>query len=550
MPSFPSSSQMHMSPQTGDVISGKYRVVRMLGKGGMGEVYEAVHTATARRVALKLLSSVSQGDTEHEFKERQARFAREAMVIGQIRSEHVVEIYDAGITGDHGQPYMAMEYLTGEDLSGAISRVGPLPYLTVIKLAVQAARGLVRAHEQQIVHRDIKPANLFLAREGQKLTLKILDFGVARMSNAPQGVDLTQDLTRTGSVIGSPAYMSPEQIRGLKEIDGRADLWSLCASLYKLLCGRTPHVKGDAGIGDLLIAICCSSADPVRRHAPWVPPAVGAAVHRGLALNAQERYGNAQAMLDTFLQLLPDGNDVLTEADIRPLREDEREGSTAPDIMFDSGSSRVVDGSPNSAETSAAGTINGRSMSIYAPVPPKRRARTMVTVIASAVVAAVLGTGLALRTNLRVTPVTEANNPGSAAASPGGSGTAASTAEPLATSAVPAAEKQFTVWVKLPSGVDKVTIDGDKATADNGRVSITARGDSLLTLDLFRGKDRNKCQVKIKSDGTAYPDECEWAKAAGGGGFSGSGGAPPKKGGDIGPPPTPPKQTGLAKTFD
>lgn len=306
-------------------ISEKYRLVRSLGRGGMGEVFEAVHVHTSRRVAVKLLHANGGSGTLDETRERQTRFAREAQIIGQIRSPHVVEVFDAGVTGpDNESAYIAMELMHGEDFSAILNRVGPLPVETVLKVAVQAARGLAKAHEVGVVHRDIKPANLFLMNDGTRRVVKILDFGVARITAQSPGVDLTQDLTHTGTVIGSPAYMAPEQVRGRRDLDHRADVWSLCAALYKLLCGRTPHTLADNGIGELLVDICSKPAEPVRAYAAWVPTRVSDAVMRGLSIDVNERYGSMDSLLKAFLALLGESGEVLDESDIRALDEQEK----------------------------------------------------------------------------------------------------------------------------------------------------------------------------------------------------------------------------------
>jgi len=307
-------------------ITEKYKLLRSLGRGGMGEVFEAVHVHTSRRVAVKILhAQQSAGGTADENRDRQTRFAREAQIIGQIRSPHVVEVYDAGVTGaNHDSAFIAMELMHGEDLSAILGRTGPLPVETVVKIAVQAARGLMKAHEVGVVHRDIKPANLFLSTQGEERMLKILDFGVARITSHAPGVDLTQDLTNTGTVVGSPAYMPPEQVRGRRDLDHRADIWSLCASLYKLLCGRTPHTLGENGIGELLVDICCKPADPVRAHAAWVPIAVSDAVMKGLALEPGDRYATTQELLTAFQAFLGGEEAILRDADIHALDEQEK----------------------------------------------------------------------------------------------------------------------------------------------------------------------------------------------------------------------------------
>lgn len=211
-----------MSAGANVVIGGRYQVVRQLGQGGMGTVYEALHLVTARRVALKLIS----GDSQSIDAESVARFQREARSAGIIESRHVVQMLDAGIDEATGAPYIAMELLSGIDVQRLVRERGLLPVDTALRIASQACAGLQQAHVAGVTHRDMKSANLFLARgESGEVTVKILDFGVAKL-RAPVGAEggSSLSLTRTGAVMGSPMYMSPEQATGLRDIDARSDI--------------------------------------------------------------------------------------------------------------------------------------------------------------------------------------------------------------------------------------------------------------------------------------------------------------------------------------
>lgn len=217
----------------GDVIADKYRIDQVLGKGGMGLVVAAEHIQLQERVAIKFLRL--EGDTAPEF---QTRFVREAQVSAKLRSEHVVKVRDFGMLDD-GTPYMVMEYLEGVDLRKLLKQFGKLPVETALGYVAQACEGLAEAHAIGVVHRDMKPSNLYLTKrpDGSDL-VKILDFGVAKMV---QGTD-HDELTAAGMLLGSPRYMSPEQLKGAKDIDGRADIWSLGAIMYELLVGRAPFL--------------------------------------------------------------------------------------------------------------------------------------------------------------------------------------------------------------------------------------------------------------------------------------------------------------------
>jgi eukaryotic-like serine/threonine-protein kinase len=287
----------------GRTLDRRYSLLRLLGEGGMGEVYEAAHTGTGRRVAVKLIRARlgARGD------EAERRFRREAKAAGALHSPHIVEVLDAGEDAETGDPYLVMELLHGEDLQHLVDRLGPLPPDVALRIAAQALAGLVRAHEAGIVHRDIKPANLFLVRgEGGEVTVKVLDFGVAKVENGALQAALTSGLTRTEGLLGSPLYMSHEQMQNSKGVDFRTDLWSLGSVLYCALAGRAPyrHVEN---LFELLPAVRSGQAPPLRDLAPWVPAPVAQAVARALAVAPEDRYPSAAAMLEALRALTPEG---------------------------------------------------------------------------------------------------------------------------------------------------------------------------------------------------------------------------------------------------
>ena len=266
----------------------------------MGAVYEGEHTGTGRRVAIKVISS---GDVSHD-KKLVARFQREAKAAGSIDTQHITQVLDAG-TDETGSPYLVMELLHGEDLQSAIRRLGPLPVEVALRIVAQTCLGLQKAHDAGVVHRDIKPANLFLARrDAGEVTVKLLDFGVAKVKMDHASDTDNMALTKTGSMLGSPLYMSPEQAKGLKTIDHRADLWSLGVVLYQALTGKTPYDHCDA-LGGLIIAICHEDVAPVEELAPWVPDEVGAIIARALQRDPAARFQSAQEMFDAIRPLIP-----------------------------------------------------------------------------------------------------------------------------------------------------------------------------------------------------------------------------------------------------
>jgi serine/threonine-protein kinase len=296
----------------GTIIDGKYEVIRQLGQGGMGAVYEARHRATGRRVALKVIvpSALAAGP------DIIARFQREARASGAIDSPFVVQVTDAGVDAQTGAPYMAMECLSGEDVQALVARLGPLPPDVVLRITAQACHGLSKAHESGIVHRDIKSANLFLAkREGDsdELVTKILDFGIAKVRANAIASDNSEDhkLTKTGSMLGSPVYMSPEQAIGSSDLDARSDVFSMGVMMYEALSGVTPngHVQS---LGALIMAICAKPATPIQDRAPWVSADIAKIVHKALATKPEDRYQTAAELRAAALALLSNGSAPLT----------------------------------------------------------------------------------------------------------------------------------------------------------------------------------------------------------------------------------------------
>ncbi|HEX6272679.1 MAG TPA: protein kinase [Polyangiaceae bacterium] len=297
------------------IVDGKYEIVRELSKGGMGAVYEARHVLTRRRVALKLI--LAETLTRKRPDDALRRFEREARAAGSIESRHVVSVLDTGVdvtTRDH---YIVMELLFGDDLRELLRRSGKLPPNLVLSIARQVCIGLRRAHDEGIVHRDIKPANIYLARSDDgHIDVKILDFGIAKLRADPLSASDGNDLTRSGSVLGSPLYMSPEQATGSRELDARSDIWSLGVVMYEALSGQTPHAN--RALGATLLSICSTPARPVREREPTLSPEVAAVVHKALALEPGQRFATAHEM-QRALEALGAGGTVLHESMLRAL---------------------------------------------------------------------------------------------------------------------------------------------------------------------------------------------------------------------------------------
>jgi eukaryotic-like serine/threonine-protein kinase len=272
-----------MVVRVGDMIDGKYCVEREIGRGGMGVVYRALHVDLDQRVALKFLrQSAAQNPEIVE------RFRREARAAVKIQSEHVARVMDIGrLEGD--LPYIVMELLEGEDLESVIKANGPLPVEDAIRHVVHTCEALAEVHVQGIVHRDIKPANLFLAKRADgTYSVKLLDFGISKA--AATWTDAEPSLTNTNAIIGSPNYMSPEQLRSSRDVDERSDVWALGVTLYELLGARHPFACGT--LPEVCAAILKDEPGSLCTLRDEISPALDAVIRRCLEKDADKRWAN------------------------------------------------------------------------------------------------------------------------------------------------------------------------------------------------------------------------------------------------------------------
>lgn len=264
-------------------IFGNYEIIRELGRGGMGIVYLAKDVRIDRLVALKELildPNLSEKDKE----ETVVRFKREAQAAGRLSHPNIVTLYDVG--EDHRTYYIAMEYLEGTSLKDILAEKGKLPLNEAIRVVRQLAIAMDYAHQQSIVHRDLKPDNVIILRDG---TIKLTDFGIARVGTAPS-------VTQTGSMLGTLAYISPEQLHDSKSVDGRADIFSLGALFYELLTGKLPF-EGDS-IGSTILKIMSETPLPPSFYNPLVPKSIDVIVEKALKKKPSERYQHAIAMAE------------------------------------------------------------------------------------------------------------------------------------------------------------------------------------------------------------------------------------------------------------
>ena len=280
----PNTAEYAKLLEPGTILAGKYRVDGVLGKGGMGVVVAATHLALEQRVALKFLLPAAL-----ESPEATERFSREARAAVRLRSEHVARVLDVGQL-ESGSPYMVMELLDGQDLADRLATKEPIPVAQAVDYVLQAGEAVAEAHALGIIHRDLKPRNLFLTQSvhGRPL-VKVLDFGISKTVN---GEELS--LTRTSAIMGSPNYMSPEQLGRPRDVDGRSDVWSLGVILYELLAGRIPFRAST--LTELCARVFQEEPDRLEKERPEVPVALADVVHRCLAKKLDVRFASVVEM--------------------------------------------------------------------------------------------------------------------------------------------------------------------------------------------------------------------------------------------------------------
>ena len=282
-------------PREGDVIAGKYRIERLLGMGGMGAVVAARHLELDDRVAIKMLLPHLPASGEPA-----ARFLREAKAAIRIKNEHVVRVLDVGRT-DAGAPYIVMEYLEGRDL-GQLLEHGPLSVEDTALYVTQACEAIAAAHAIGIIHRDLKPANLFLASAGDgSPCVKVLDFGISKIAEPASGP--AAGLTSTATVMGTPCFMSPEQLRSTRDVDARADIWSIGAILHALLTGAPPY-DGESN-ADVSAKIIRDAPTPLRQLRADAPPELEAIILKCLEKDPEKRFPDVVSLADALSSVTP-----------------------------------------------------------------------------------------------------------------------------------------------------------------------------------------------------------------------------------------------------
>jgi serine/threonine-protein kinase len=274
------SAQVTGADLIGQVVAGKYRIDSVIGEGGMGFVVVAHHIQLETKVAIKLLRPELANNGEAV-----ARFSREARAAVRIVSQHVARVFDVGEL-ESGAPYMVMEFLEGGDLSSIIQKRGPLPIGEAVDYVLQATEAIAEAHAAGIVHRDLKPANLFCARRPDGTpSIKVLDFGISKLTSSGPGA---LQHTKTTAIMGSPFYMSPEQMESTRGVDMRTDIWGLGVILYELVTGRTPF-EGSA-LPEICLRVATQPPPSMRMLRPDIPPGLEQAILKCLEKDRDKRY--------------------------------------------------------------------------------------------------------------------------------------------------------------------------------------------------------------------------------------------------------------------
>ena len=364
--------------EPGEQISPNLKLVRLLGKGGMGTVWVADHLSLGTQVAVKVMSRAVAAEPELV-----ERFRREALAAAQLKSPHVAQVFDHGVTAS-GEPYIVMELLEGEDLSKRVDREGPQSPAFVTEVIAQAAKGLTRAHAAGVVHRDIKAENVFLCEHDGEILVKLLDFGIAKMSS-----EGATSVTSTQGIFGTPLYMSPEQLLSAKRVDSRADLWSLAVVAYLLLTTHFPF-DGET-LGAVSVAVHGGKFTPPSTLRPGLPPEVDAWFARAFHPSISERFGTAKEMAEALRAALgapallvvatapKSASDVSMLADL-PTLHSQRPGDHGP-------------------------TLSGLS---HAPSPSPPRRRTLVLAVAGLAVG--LGVALLVMRSMEAAPSANARD--------------------------------------------------------------------------------------------------------------------------------------------
>ena len=488
------SSAPYFTPQPGDVLAGKYRVESTLGAGGMGVVVLVEHIELGQRMAIKLMTPGVSRDGLAV-----ARFLREARAAAGIQSEHVVRIFDVG-TFETGAPYMVMELLRGEDLGQLLTSVGRLSIQDSADYVLQACHAIAEAHAMGIVHRDLKPSNLFLTRRSDgSAMVKVLDFGISKAMNGEREGMPAANLTATSAVMGSPLYMSPEQVRNAKQVDARADIWSLGVILHELLTGG-PAFHADTLPG-ICAAIIADDPPPLRSLRSDAPPELEAVLTKCLEKSVSRRYQTVRELMASLrpfgsagLQLSLPGRPIastLPSSGNPPVTSSRRGAGSAERGPVEAEAtqlnavtpSRQREGSPGSAVATSPGA--GAPAFKEQEVSRKGRSRALIAAVGLAVAAAAVVVFMSLRHVEAPAPAVPVSAPAES----------------------PAGRKAFTLFVdSTPSGASvfegdqllgntplQISVDNDGARRELRK--ITVRREGFQPYSILQGPSEDNVRV-------------------------------------------------------
>ncbi len=416
-----SEKERELRTLVGVTVSDRYRITALIGTGGMGAVYEAEHIGIGKKVAVKFISRENARENTVA-----SRFAREARAASAIESEHIVSVFDAG-THD-GRPFIVMELLRGEDLGQRLRRLGKIDPDEAIHVIAQVLRGLADAHDAGIIHRDLKPDNVFLVdRRGDTSFVKVVDFGVSKIER-PDGGTAPLALTKQGTVVGTPYYMSPEQAQAAADLDARADLFSVGAMLFESLAGRPPHVGNTYEA--VIVSICMNDAPDLKTLVPAVSAPLARFVARALQRDRKARFSSARQMLVALSEFAPRERVSGDEG-----RASAREKAAVARTQDDSGAFKhtvqpSTKPSPTSTQGAEVSGPRGTSTSwiaadripsvVSTPSPPRSKKTLVITGIIATIAGGVVTTMLLARgSHHNVSdPINTTSNTAVASASP------------------------------------------------------------------------------------------------------------------------------------
>jgi serine/threonine-protein kinase len=403
---------MRLPVQVGAIVNKKYRIDRLIGEGGMGVVFSARHLELDEHVALKFLRGEAMADPDLV-----ARFSREARAAVSIKSEHVARILDVGTVDGDGAPFIVMEYLEGMDVGSALQRHGVFPVADVAEYGLHVCEALAMAHAKGIVHRDIKPENLFLTTTPHTThikVVKVLDFGISKAALTGQAFGEVP-LVRTVHLMGTPLYMSPEQIRASANVDARSDIWSLGMVLYEMLTGMTAF--NAASLTELCAAILERDIAPLTQHRLDVPEGLARVVARCLQRDPAQRFQHVGALANGLLPFAPKRARICAERAVSVLHTAgiaERElhvHSSFPPAPTDGSGEMSAEFASQIRATPPVPSFRGASESVatQAPLRPLRRTRLgLIAPAAAFAVPVVIAVVVAMRYTSRVDAVAAA----------------------------------------------------------------------------------------------------------------------------------------------